>query len=558
MRATPGILPLLFHGMSDQSPDISAFERRIFRRGNVLSRLLAFSRKLMQARQAGLVYGTDASLSHFLPPARWDRGMMHKFSGKGIQGIVLKLFGRQWVRLRGLSPIHMYRTDEVGERIDNEGIVAYALRNHQDFYDQGIKILLIDTQGRRERDDTASGYEQVTVVSYDGSKFRTHHDLRANTGIITRFRSKNFIAAYIPDYGALVFNTVTGDLIDSDTGSFLYDYRLKARLDILILAIEKASLAYLGQVKGRAAAKMIWRKESGLRKVAARLKQKERLLEAQEKHLLAVGAVTPEQLDMAPVSVHDGVYAFMDMVGSAGISKRLSPRDYVEFLNYCHEIAAENAVRFGCRVDNIIGDGVFFLNVSVFDTWEGYRPSPGERIMLMTLLLASVINDIHRLAKGMHPIDPTRQVQNLVKAHRIEIGFRAGMSQGRALVGPLGSHRRKIVTAVGEVVDLASRLESSGMPNHIHTTRAVADQLEAAWISKDTMWIYTAVEKFENIRQWNRQAGFSFMEFYKTLFNITKAPVYDKKDSRYKEFFMADTHLIRCLPENECVTCLGI
>jgi class 3 adenylate cyclase len=262
---------------------------------------------------------------------------------------------------------------------------------------------------------------------------------------------------------------------------------------------------------------------------------------------------------MEPVSVHNGVYAFIDMVGSTGISKRLSPRDYVNLLDYCHEIAAENAGRFGCRMGNIVGDGVVFQNVFVFDPREdGYHPSPQERLMLMTLMLSSVINGIHQLAGGCHAVDREKQVHNLIKSHRIQLGFRAGMSQGRAIVGPVGSQKRKIITAIGETVDLASRLESCGAPNHIHTTKELTAQLQEARISQDTMWIYKAAKKIEGIRQWNHRKGFSFLDFYKTVFRIAVDPVFEKETSQYKEFSASDTRLIRCLPETGSTTCAGI
>ena len=522
----------------------------------MLACLLSFSRKLMQARQAGLIYGTDASLSHFLPPGRWDRGVMDRFSGRGIRGLVFRFAGKHWVRMKGNSPVHLYRTDEMGNRVEKEGITAYTLRNHQGFYDRGIKILLTDNQD--QGGGSFEKYRQVPVVTYDGISFNTRRDLMLDTSIVSQFNSDNFISAYIPDYGAVVFNTVSGKSIVDGAGAFIYDDALKARLDILISVIEKASLAHLGRVKGRAAAKMIWRKETGLRKSTARVKEKERLLDEQERQLLTVGAVTPDQLNMSAVSVHDGVYAFIDMVGSTGISKRLTPRDYVDLLNSCHEIAAENAGRFGCRMGNIIGDGVVFQNVFVFDKWEGYHPTPQERLMLMTLMLSSVINDIHQLARGHHYSDRGKQVYHLVKSHRLQLCFRAGMSQGRAIVGPLGSQKRKIVTAIGETVDLASRLESCGAPNHIHTTRNVAAQLLEARISRDTTWIYETVKKLDGIRQWNHKSGFPFLDFYKTAFNLNQDPICKKEESRYKEFSASDTRLIRCLPETGFTTCPGI
>jgi len=72
----------------------------------------------------------------------------------------------------------------------------------------------------------------------------------------------------------------------------------------------------------------------------------------------------------------------------------------------------------------------------------------------------------------------------------VDIGFRAGMNQGRAQVGALGSRKRKIVTAIGEAVDLASRLESSGRTHFIHTPAPLLKLLREAWVSKETRRIY--------------------------------------------------------------------
>lgn len=534
--------------------DTTGFDRRVFRCRDALGVMLGFSRRLMQARLAGLVYGTDASRSHYLPPSQWDRGIIDKFSGTGRAGIGFRLFGRQWARLWGVSPIHLYRLDELGERIPSDGVTAYTLRNHQAFYNRGIRILLIEPP---EQKGGKKDFEPWPVVSYDGRRFYPIENIRTNTTIVSRFKAENFITAYIPDYGAIVLSSVKGAVADDGTGRFCFDRRLKRRLDILISAIENASLAYLGTVKGRAAAKMIWRKERGLRRAAAALKDREAALKRQEKQLKAVGAVTPEQLNMAPVST-DGVYAFMDMVGSASISRQLPPREYVALLNHCHEIGADNAARFGCRVDNMIGDGIFFLSVYVFDDWQGYHPGPDERLMLMTLLLASVISDIRKLVTGSHPADRKQHVRHLVTHNSLDIGFRAGMTRGRTLVGPLGSRKRRIVTAVGESVDLAARLEATGLPNTIHMPGNLAAQLSDAWITRDTLYVHKLARTVEPAAQWNHDTGFPFLEFYRAVFNTAENPLSPRGGARCKEFSSPDTWVMSCLPQKDRDTCAGI
>jgi len=510
----------------------------------------------MQARQACLLYGTDRSGSYFLPPGQWDRGKIDKFTVRGRMGFIHKFIGRFYIQLTGQSPIYLYRTDEMGNRIEKDGVIAYTLRNHQGFYDKGIKILLIDDLGSAD-DQVLSQFKTVSLVSYDGQEFNTGNHICTDTGIADRFRVENFVAAYIPDYGAIVFNTVSGSDLINSTGRFIYGDDLKLKLNLLISCIENASLAYLGRVRGKVGSQMIWRKERGLRQIAARLQEKERMLKEQETHLWTVGAVTPAQLNMPAVSVHDGVYGFMDMAGSVMVSKKLPPKDYFYLLNCCHEIAAENAGRFGCRVDNIIGDAVFFQNIPVLDLDKAYDPGPVERLMLMTLLLASILVEIRQLVTGRHPFDRERRVYGLIKYHRVDVGFRAGMNQGKAQVGALGSRKRKIVTAIGEAVDLASRLESSGRTNYIHTLGPLLTLLREAWVSKETRRVWEIVSSRADEGQWKIKSGFYFFEFYKFFFNIKGEVARDIKKAGYKEFESTHTCLIRCLPDSDSDYCTG-
>ena len=355
------------------APGIDEFRRQIVRKRHALAALLSHARRLFDARLVGLVFGTDESGERFLPPLQWDRGVIDRFDGRGADGAVMRWIGPMIVKLAGLSPIPLSQRNELGELIPANGITAYALRNHQDFYDSGIRILLAEKAGpETTRTDSAcvdsdcsepilGEPEAFAILAYDGSRFTALTDVTADTRITSRFRAKNFIAAYVPDYGAIVFNTVQGDAFVHPDGRFRRESpSLKIALDHLTLAIESASLAYLGRARGQAAARLITRKESRLRQTAVRLAEKESLIREREEHLLAVGGVSSQQLKMSPTTVHDGVFAFLDMAESVRVSRQLGPRANFFVLNLCHEIAAENARKFGCRVDNIIGDAVFF------------------------------------------------------------------------------------------------------------------------------------------------------------------------------------------------------
>jgi len=534
--------------MKRELPDIDKFERRVFKKKNTLKLLLSFSLKLMQARHVGLLLGTNRTHMQFLPPDKWDRGVMHKFNGKGLSGLIFKYFGNFIVRYKELSPVRLYRNTQFGEKEPTDGIISFVLSKHKDFYEQGIKILIIDIGEALKKPGEVQS--NVSVLSYDGYKFKTLPDLKVNNSIVNQFKSKNFVSAYIPDYGAIVFDTIKHDLLYKTKTKFIHENQLKKRLNLLISAIEMASLAYIGYAKGRQAANIIWRKEKGLRKTALQLKNKEIELNAQKQYLRAVGAVNEQQLNMEAVNITDGVYAFMDMVGSASLRKNFKPRDYFFILNLCHQIAANNASLYSCRVDNFMGDCVFLVNASVFDNKKNkFSMGIDERIMLMIFTIASTFNEIEMLQKGLHDMDKAGRVKKMVEKAQSKISFRAGLETGSAMIGPLGSEKRKIVTAIGKTVNNASRLESSGMSKKIHVSDKVMNILKNACITKDTTNIGQIIRKMKDLKELNQGDSPDFFDCYKTWYKLGENVIEEKNNIAYKEFSQELTYWIKCLPD---------
>ncbi|MCD4719380.1 MAG: adenylate/guanylate cyclase domain-containing protein [Desulfobacula sp.] len=536
--------------MKHELPDIDKFERIVFRKKNTLDLLLSFSLKLMQARQVGLLLGTNKTYADFLPPDKWDRGVMHKFNGKGFTGLILKYFGTFIVKYKGLSPVRLYKDTQFGEKTHSDGIISFVLRKHKDFYEKGIKIFVIDNiRDVSNHDETCSN---ISILSYNGDTFKPLPDLKINNAIVKQFKAKNFVSAYIPDYGAIVFNSIDEKLLQKTKEKFTREPELKKRLNILISAIEMASLANIGFAKGRQAAHIIWRKEKSLRKTALQLKNKEIELNAMKEYLRAVGAVNERQLNMEAVNITDGVYAFMDMVGSATIRKKFNPRDYFYILNLCHQIAANNASRFSCRVDNFIGDSVFIQNASPFDDEKKhFSMGTHERIMLMAFTLSSIFNEIHLLRTGRHDMDRSGRVKELIDKAQINISFRAGMEVGTALIGPLGSRKRRIVTAIGKAVNNASRLESSGIQKGIHISEAIMGILNDACITRDTRTIWPIICKINGMEKSNNPGNLNFFDCYKKVFGLGQNVITQRTNISYKEFSKDITYWIKCIPDSE-------
>jgi class 3 adenylate cyclase len=554
------------------------FEKAIFGRKNSFSTLLRFSINLMGAKQAGLLYGTDQSYEIFIAPELWDRGVIHRFKGRGINGLYLKMFGKTIIRFKGLSPVALYKQETPGKTIINDGIIAYLLRNYLDFYESGVKIVIVREISGGNRD---GDFLNLPVLAYDGQGFNPLFDIKVNSAITTQFIVKNFIGAYVPDYGAIMVDTVDPDLLQWVSGEFVHDVELKHRLDLLIQAIEIASLACLRHLRGKKVVETLWRKEKALRTLAVEIKKKQADVERQKSYLMAVGAVTEAMVNMEPVRIDDGVYAFVDMVDSTKLRNFFSARDYFFMTNQFREIAANLTACFACRLGNFIGDAFFLQSASVFDPKNiDYSPTIHERTVLMTLLLVTIFRELDLLVNGLHPIDPIKRVQTLLDRSKHSIELRCGVEAGPATIGPIGSMKRRMVTAIGEAVDRAARLESSGLPAQIHMSSTVMRLLNEATISPSAKLVYSVIfgsdlqpfsqlyaQPYSHIdglyaqenKLLKKVHSSSFMDFYRSGFPPGQKIVTMRNNIRYKEFSSEKTYLLKwnkkSNPEN---ICLGI
>ncbi|MFH1157239.1 MAG: adenylate/guanylate cyclase domain-containing protein [Pseudomonadota bacterium] len=543
--------------MIPELPDIKGFETDVFKDDQVFSRLLDMALALTGGLQAGLVQGTDATGESFLDPANWDRGIIRtivarnhepKSSGSTTAGTGIS---------EDLPPVSMYRFDDTGKRSNNEGIIAYVLRHFQDFYSRGIRVLLI-TGIEKNLDQVNQDYATFPIVSFDGAGFFPQTLLKANTAIIRRFFARNFIAAYVPDYGAVVINTADNILLEKQGDRFVRQEELIRRLNLMIQCIQTASLAILGHVKGPRGAELLWRKERQLRKTAQDLSR-------QRSYLRAVGGVTVAQLTMEPRAVDQGVYAFVDMVGSVRFRQSCRPREYLFATNLFRQIGADLADHFSCRLANFLGDGLFFQNVSLFDAPEASScPAIGERTALMVLVVSSLLREMDLLEQGEHPSDPGGTVRRLVDGKDLRLEFRAGIHVGPAFIGPVGSQHRMMVTAIGEGVDTASRLESSGIPGFIHISQETMTLLEPVRISRRTPLLHTCITKgypgdIPMFRDENKALLFNpdmdFLKWYAAGFPEDSEIIHPFGPVAFKEFFRDKTVLLHwnrrampCLP----------
>ncbi len=153
---------------------------------------------------------------------------------------------------------------------------------------------------------------------------------------------------------------------------------------------------------------------------------------------------------------------FADMEGFTALSERMNPEELLSVLNRYHDLVVNLILEQNGTIDKFLGDGVMAL----FNT-----PLPQEYhaffAVRTALLIRNALVDFH---------------QSLEPDMRMGINF--GIHTGTAVVGNVGTNRIMDYTAVGDTVNLASRLQDLSQHCQILISKATYEQVEHAVIAK--------------------------------------------------------------------------
>lgn len=129
---------------------------------------------------------------------------------------------------------------------------------------------------------------------------------------------------------------------------------------------------------------------------------------------------------------------FADLVGFTTMSEQMAPREVVDLLNELFEELTAEVFREDGTLDKYIGDAL----IAFFGAPEQQEDHPARAIRT-ALAMQTKIQEM----SAQHPDWPP-------------LSMRIGINSGMAVVGDIGSIQRSDYTVIGDIVNIASRLES--------------------------------------------------------------------------------------------------
>lgn len=143
---------------------------------------------------------------------------------------------------------------------------------------------------------------------------------------------------------------------------------------------------------------------------------------------------------------------FADVVAFTHFSDTAEPEQVVLFLNELFGLLSEIVFKHGGTVDKFMGDCLMAI----------FGAPDGDEHEARALACAE---DMHRFIEAM------QTPWNQKFSFNVQLGI--GMASGAAVVGNLGSEKRMEYTAIGDVVNVAARLEGMARPGQTLLTGAV-------------------------------------------------------------------------------------
>ncbi len=203
---------------------------------------------------------------------------------------------------------------------------------------------------------------------------------------------------------------------------------------------------------------MVRRQTSLIRDAAERKARRDRLA----RHFSpGVAEVIESRDDPGKGEVCELTVLFCDIRGFTKLSESIDAQEVIQLLNEFHSSMVNAIFRFGGTLDKYLGDGLLaYFNAPSRQKDHAER---GVRCALAMIEDLETLNK-KRFANGEAPI---------------KIGI--GLHSGKAVVGEIGATHRREFTAIGDTVNVGSRIEglTKDHESDILVSQAVVDQVRS-------------------------------------------------------------------------------
>jgi class 3 adenylate cyclase/tetratricopeptide (TPR) repeat protein len=159
---------------------------------------------------------------------------------------------------------------------------------------------------------------------------------------------------------------------------------------------------------------------------------------------------------------------FTDMAGYTTMSEKLDAEEVYSLMDQVYEILIHKVTEYGGTVNEFTGDGIMAL----FGAPIALEDAPQRAIRASLAIHREIVQFNERMRRE--------------KPGHIPLKMRAGIHTGPVVVGTVGNDLRVTFTAIGDTVNLASRMESLAEPG-------------STCVSEDTFKLTEGLFRFEGL-----------------------------------------------------------
>ena len=139
---------------------------------------------------------------------------------------------------------------------------------------------------------------------------------------------------------------------------------------------------------------------------------------------------------------------FTDLVKFTSLASRVEPTELLDLLNGYFEFMIPTIKKHRGDVDKFIGDAIMVR----FRRLEGEQTHP-----------------LRAVRAGLEMISRLAEL-NATQPDEMKLKMRVGLNSGEVIIGAVGATARRDFTTLGDVVNMAQRMESAAPPNGVMVT----------------------------------------------------------------------------------------